>query len=384
MSSSSVYSAEFRDLRTNSLVREAQVDRLKFGGALNDSAPFSCSLAVAGLGTDKHTAFEITTPAFMCVYFRRDATYVYGGIIWTSKYDSSTGTIDIAGADWWSYFDHRKILPVLPADPDVNLVAGLSFSATGAEQNELARQLVTLAQSHTAGDIGIQLDSSTSNILRDRTYTGYQLKGVGEALRDLSSVIDGPDIQFDVAPPGADGKPVRRMLLGTPSLTQDGDPWLFELGGNVSAYRWPRDGSRMATRFFAPGDGIERDMPIAVAEDTTYTSLGWPLLEADQTYSSVTNPSTLQSHADADQMISRLPVALPELDVRGEADPILGTWRPGHYARLVINDDLFGRNTDATPRGLDTIARIVAFDATPDTRGEAVTVTLSPLLDDVA
>jgi hypothetical protein len=118
-------------------------------------------------------------------------------------------------------------------------------------------------------------------------------------------------------------------------------------------------------------------MPIAVNEDRARYTAGWPLTEAEQGYSGVTDPDTLQAHADADQLAARLPVVLPTLTVRGDMHPTVGEWDLGDDALVVIEDDFM-------VRGISTPMRIVADEITPGEEGETVTLTMAPLLDDIA
>jgi hypothetical protein len=93
----------------------------------------------------------------------------------------------------------------------------------------------------------------------------------------------------------------------------------------------------------------------------------------------VSDPDTLQEHADADQSSSRLPVVLPTLTVRGDRSPRIGEWGVGDDGRVIVEDD-FHTNR------IETSMRIVRADVTPasEDTDESVTFVMGPLLDDVA
>lgn len=373
--SSPEWTYQLVDLMGGELLAEVPMSGASYTKRLNKAGAFSGTVhldeKLARRGID---FYDITTPARRAVYVLRDGWPQWGGILWTRKYSSSAGTIKLGAGDWWSYFDHRKVLPVLPTDPAVDYVAGTSTDYLDAEQNEIARRLVKLAQSHTGGDIGVQLDTSSSGIWRDRHYYGYELHDVGDALTKLCNVVNGPDLMFDVGL-DADGRVTRTLRIGTPTLGQQGSPHVWEYGGrgNLRSYEWPSDGSSMATRVLAVGDGLEAGTPIAVSEDNDRYNRGWPLLELEQGYSSVTTTSVLQSHADSDQRTARLPVVLPALTVGG--DPQIGTYGPGDDARIVIRDE-FHRN------GLDAPMRIIEQQVQPgDEAGDQAVLTMAPLLE---
>jgi hypothetical protein len=382
-----VYTYEVRDLATNVLLEEMPFDGVTYTKALNDTSSFSGTLALPLLDSlgGLRDAYELTTPAHTCVYVYRDARPVWGGVIWTTTYDSNTGKLNVGAADWWSLLDHRKILPLLgpTAFTDTSVVAQLATTFTGADQNAIARGLLAQAQAHTGGNIGIVASTVDSGIYRDRTYPGFSMTSLGDALRNLSQVIDGPDIRFDVAVEltGA-GAPIRQMLLGDPQLGAVDSGHVWEYGGNVSSYSWPRDGTRMRRRSFAVGEGSDKLTPIGVYEDTSLYANGWPLLEDDTSYDRTSGTTdTLPDHARADQQLGHLPVALPMLVVKGEAFPTVAEITPGDDGRVIINDHYLGYSAPNGNRGLDARMRLIRMEVRPTDTGEAATLTMAPMLE---
>lgn len=374
-----VYSYSVHDLATNVRIAELPLRGVDFSKILNGSGQLSASFTVPPRATSSIDVYDVTTPCRRCIYVWRDEVPVWGGVIWTRRYSSRTRQIQLGAADWWSLFDHRKVLPVLTAPIDVQFeVAEQVVSYAAVEQNTIARNLVALAQSHTGGDLLIEAETaSTSLINRDRTYRGYELVEVGEALRQLANTLNGPDMVFDVDPVlGADGLPVRRFRQGSPRMGQEGAPWVWEFGANLVDYEWESNGAGFASRVLTSGEGTVEGTPIAVAEDTSIYAAGYPLLETETAYTTVSVPATLQEHADSDQQAARLPGLLLKLDVRGDHSPIVGEWGLGDDGRVVIDDD-FHRN------GFDGLCRIIGTTIRPPDDGdEQVTLTTSPLFDE--
>lgn len=374
------------DLRTNIITAEIPLagarPSLKLGAASTMSGTWTLSTRWSG-----GDPYGLTRPGRTAIYALRDDRPIYGGILWTSRYDSTTQKIELGSSDWWSYFDHRKVLPLLPPAPAVTDVASLSVSYAQVDQNDIARQLVQLAATHTGGDIGLTYDTTTSGILRDRTYFGYELADIGQAIKQLSEVDGGPDIAFGVGSNlDSDGRPVRTMRIGNPLIGQVGEPWVFESGAAVLQFTWPSDATRMATRSYAHGEGSELGSLIAVAEETYKYDDGWPVLEIDQAYSNVTEADTLQAHADADRYAARLPVVSPTLVVAGDGRdrygnrvyPAIGEYGVGDQARVVLQDLFFSQ-------GIDCQARLIGIDIDPGDDGvETVSLTVAPIADDVA
>jgi hypothetical protein len=389
-----IYTYEVADLRTGVRFGDLPLTGVRYGKRLNDSGTLTGQFQIESRNAEKRQvedAYDWTTPAKRSLTVYRDERPVWGGIIWTSNYNSAQGTVTVGAGDYWSYFDHRYVLPVLALTPrpgandkapSIDYVATRLTTYTGVDQNLIARNLVTLAQSHTGGSLGIVMDSSLSAVTRDRVYEGHQLIAVGEALRELTAVLGGPDLLFDVVGVDAQGRPIRTLLQGDPYLGTQSSTHTFEYGANLVHYTWPRDGTSMATRQFANGDGTAEGALIAASENTTaYTSDGggWPLLEGEQQYSGVLLEQTLQDHADGQQGARRRPVVLPKFTVRGDMSPTVGEWQLGDDARATIEDDWFRL-------GVEAPVRIVGADISPggtEDGTELVELTVSPLLDDL-
>jgi hypothetical protein len=371
-----VYTYLIADLGTNTILEEISLTGVRFNKPLNDSGKFSATWKL-GAKTAHLDPYDLTMPARRVVYAFRDDRPMWGGIIWTRAYDSTSQTVQIGAGDWWSYFDHRKVLPTFGYDGTLTQIAALSTAYTATDQNAIARALVAQAQAHTGGDIlVVPADTDPSGTARDRTYTGYDLTDLGTALRNLCNVQGGPDIVFDVL--SNSPAPQRVIRIGTPNLGQSGSSWVWETGGNITAYTWPSDGTRMGTRAFATGQGIELGLPIAVAEDTSKYEMGFPLLEMETQYSSAEDADTLAGHAQSDQDAGRMPVALPKLTVRGDIPPTAAEIDRGDDGWLVVHPDPFHR------AGFSGPVRVIDMAFTPGNDAERVELTMAPLLDGVA
>lgn len=371
-----VWSYLVADLRTNAILDEIPIAGVSWYKQINDSGTLTASWQLAV--NDIRDANILTTPARTAIYAVRDGAPLWGGLIWTRVYSSKTQTVQIGCGDFGTYFDHRKVVPLLGAvGADTHIVGGLSVTYTATEQNEIARQLVALAQSHTGGDIGIQFDTSSSGTTRDRTYFGYELNGTLDMLKLMAGLQDGCDFMFDVTPGVNTDRPNRVLLLGDPQLGQIGSPHRWEVGGNVLDYEWPSDGTAMATREYSLGDGIEQAALIAVAEDFSRYVNGWPVLEDETSYTTVSDDDTLNQHAASDLVARRLPIVLPKLTVDPTRPPFLGEYNVGDEGQLAIQDAWFRD-------GIDTTIRIVRQDVSPDgSDGETTTLTCAPTLEDV-
>lgn len=382
-----VWTFSIADLHGGIVLADLPFDGINYTTPLNDAGTFGASIMLDDKIARKHDVRDLTTPGRRCLYAFRDGVPMYGGIIWTSTYASSSQTVQIAGADWWSYFDARKILPSLAAlNPTLTTeIATLVTDFDNVDQNEIARGLVALAQSHTGGDIGVQLDTTLSGLPHDRTYYGYDLADVGEALRQLAGIIDGPDMRFIVAAdPAAPSGVARRLIIGEPWLGQQGSQHVWEYDKNLTDYTWPRNGASMATRAFGIGEGMEQGLKVAWYEDQSPYAQGWPLLEIEASHSTVRIDATLVEKAQADQASKRNPIVLPTLTLQSGVAPHLGEYNTGDDARLIIKDRYWGGADDFPGLGLDTTVRVIDTQVSYSaSAGEAVKVICAPLVEGI-
>lgn len=358
------------DLITGQVLAELPLRGVSFGITLNDAGEFQGQLVLGDPRIAVHDPEFVTRPAHTVVYVERDGVLVWGGIIWTSKYSSADRAIDIGAADFLSYFDHRRVLPK-DFDPSVGNLSPINVTYTDTDQAEIARGLIATAQAHPRGTVGVQSDPLVvSGFRRTVNYPGRELKTVGDALRELSNLENGPDFVFDVAYDDR-GDVVRRLRVGTPELGQSGTPLVWEYGGNLIEYAWPRDGSSMATRVFALGDEDDAGQLVGIAQSTTP---GRPLLEAELSLVHLADATLLRSQARSALAAAADPVVLPELTVRGDLDPVLGSYQVGDHALIVVRDEFF-------PKGTQFQVRVVAIEVTPgdDAGEEQVRLTVSPI-----
>jgi hypothetical protein len=376
------YTYLISDLLTNRTLAEVPLSGVRYSKKLGDRGQLSATLTLGDPRVQVLDPYDLTTPARRVVYVVRDDQPVWGGLVWTRRFDAGAQQISLGCADFWSYFDHRKVLPRLVEqvyqDPRY-LAQNARVDFLDVDQNDIVRLLVDLAQQHEGGDIGVDTrgDGRLSGITRSRTYFGYQNVNTGDALRTLAGIEDGPDILFDVGPFDGNGRPTKVLRVGTPSLGRRRTSHVWELGANLLSYTWPSDGTRMTTRSFAVGEGVERGLLIAVAEERTRYRDGWPLLEGERGYSSVADPEELKAHAAADQRAGRLPVALPTLVAHGGLPPTVDEVDVGDDGRVVIADAFH-------TKGVDTTMRVVATEVVVGGDGaETLTLTMNPLLEDV-
>lgn len=355
------------DALRGEILDELPLTGVSFDKRLNDTGSLRGQVRISDPSLRVREPRLLTEPGRTAIYVDRDGELLWGGVVWTSRYSAATGTLEIGAADFLSYFEHRRVL----AYP---IVTGSSVSHQDTDQLTIAASLIELVQSHPSGDLGIEVrGTTTSGIRRSVSYAAGELKPVADALRDLANAEDGFDFTVDVAY-GPDGKPARFVRFGYPRLGQPGAPHVWEYGANLIDFTWPRDAATMATRVFAQG-GDGTTPLLALAEDRTATTGGWMLLEDAAAQLDTTDPLLLLAQARGELAARRRPIVLPELTVRADLAPEVGSYSVGDDVRVVIADPFFASDE------IDVTFRLLGFEVTPgdDAGQEQVTLTVSPI-----
>jgi hypothetical protein len=210
-------------------------------------------------------------------------------------------------------------------------------------------------------DIGIEFSTRKySGInLMPTTYRGFELRTVGEVLNSYADSVDGFEyridcefdavnnkfkkifvlipIDFPAAPPAGEVSPLSRF---------GADKLVFEYPGNVANVTLKETAENSATRFFALGEtdlGPAAGPPFSVEaaeEFLSGSSSGrrWPLLDADIKIKDVEDENALYPYAVRYLNESRPPDGQFTVTVNGSLSPFVGTYAPGDWCSVIVND----------------------------------------------
>lgn len=355
---------------SGTILGELPVSSMAYGEVLNGAGRWSATLPLdadpprlvlpasgGGPSTELSADLDLLdrehlAPARTQVFFERDGVLLASGILWTAKADVAGGTLDVAGEGPHSYFRRRHIR------------ADTTFTAV--DQLAIARTLLDDAQAVAFGDIGIELDSATSGVLRDRSYLAYERKNVAEAIDQLAAVEGGFD--FAYRPAWVGGVPTVRFSTGFPA-TGRSTAHVFELGTNCSLLSYDEDGSSTVNHVDAFGSGDGDD---GVRTTVVNAPLQGPyrLLEDAVSFSDVREVSTLDAHARRRLSRGAGPIRHVELTTFPDTIPVLGAYEVG---------DIVTVRADHGWVRIDGPFRIVAIDVAVSGGSEAVKLSLAGL-----
>jgi len=344
------------DLQTDTKLGYVDISGVSFDSYLDKSGSLSGTVAIPN-STIAARVRDILLPGRTMLYLERNRVIEWGGVLWsrTRQWGDRSGySCAVQAASLESVLRGHRLLT---ADQ----------TAVGADQFAIVRQLITWAQAQPGGNLGIEMDASLSGVLRDRTYSRYDLPWIGQLIDQLAATEDGFEWRIQVYRDDS-GVRHRALRLGYPKLTYGStDMILKSPGKTMTAYSLPEDGTLMATAWQSRGastgqDSAAEQVPLmsALLEATADFAAGWPRLDGTSDYSTVESQTILDQHARADFARAARPVAVPSVSYDSST---LGRPQLGTYVTLSLLDTW-------NPTTTVSRYRVIGFKTAPTERGK--------------
>jgi hypothetical protein len=348
------------------------VAELSWSESRNAADDLAVTFNLADRATKKLGIPAASTPGASFAVAVVDGVPKCGGPIWISNFSRTTRKRKISAKGMWSLFDHRVLISLLAQTrPVIDPRTGepdpaMNTNYSGISYGTMAKRMVQQAISFTGGHVPI-IFGADEIADREKSYEGTDLAMVGERLRQLTELENGPDITF------------------TPRFTEDGlgMEWVLRTGTeaqpNLSSetihiwdYSVPKpsiadlettvDASNLASRYWLSGGRNDDRTYIERADDKALLDAGFPLLEATAS-SDATTVDGLVSKAVEQVRVNKLPKSSWSFKVRTDGDPNPADVSVGDYCRIIIAGD--DEIPDSGPEGY--LRRIAAKsgDLTP-------------------
>lgn len=259
------------------------------------------------------------------------------GPIWSDPF-TFPFTSKIVAAGLGSYFEHRRVLPVLGPS---QLPRDVTSHWTGLHLRTMHKRLIKQANDHPLAGLPIDYEADVVGT-HEREYPGSDRTPVWQAVTNLTQVENGPDAALRPKW-GADRKHVRwDLVTGNPRLTQAGADLRWDVSvpePHATIVSHGRDARTLASHAYFSGSTIDGVRLEAKSAATELTAAGFPILEMSEDRSSVLRVDTLQAYAD--EATARGSAHTETFQVRAQRDkhPTLGTYWPGHYASLQVGEN---------------------------------------------
>jgi hypothetical protein len=256
--------------------------------------------------------------------------------------------------------------------------------------------------------IGLEVGTKeTSGLYQNTQYIrGFELKTVGELLEDYSNNLYGFEYRIDCDYDYGTGSFTRSFVLlnienpnniadvgaATDAERLGYNKIVFEYPGSISDFTVEESAENAATRFFVEGKindlSDAASQPYSVAADLNLLNnpngRSWPLLDQVEIIDNTFNEDILYSYAEEYLYESKPPMGDFTVTVNGALNPVLGTYNPGDWCTLIINDPfvLARLANDQEPRKDIIVRKINSFKVTvPDAPSFPEVVTLELITD---
>jgi len=265
------------------------------------------------------------------------------GPIWKHKLDDTSGDLTVGASGLWSIFDHRKAID--PSwDTGTARVQDTQLRWSGMNLGSIAQYLTFSSLQRVGGVLPVLFQDIPDTGLAERTYPGYELGWVGERLRQLAEVSNGPDIAFEPRLTADELGIEWVMRVGTdvdPLLHQRGADWRWDrcaTRGTLKLLTVDVDATGVAQRAWSIGSGMETELLLGVAQDLTPLDAGYPLLETDTSSTNTSLQTTLNAQATSALAVAKRPWSTWSIEVRDDVPP-LGDYRPGDWSSISVPDE---------------------------------------------
>jgi hypothetical protein len=258
------------------------------------------------------------------------------------------------------------------------------------------------------GDIGVKFENfEKSGYYQDtQIFRGFEQKTVGEILERYSNTVDGGfeyridcDYNFDTA---TFSRTFKLFPIDLAEAPLEGDVYpvtafgaeklVFEYPGNIITFTVEESAEDAATRFFVVGSiedlADEASQPYAGAADRELldnkSGRSWPLLDQVEQLDEIEDELTLYQYAKDYLYESKPPVGVYNVTVNGSVYPQVGTFFPGQWCSLIVDDEFVRQRlaNDQEPRDDILIRRIDSYSvAVPDQASIPEEVSLSLVTD---
>jgi hypothetical protein len=306
----------------------------QFARRINDDSSISIDIPVGDPGVPAVAKLRaITTPWRYSIAILSGKTVLAYGPIMTYQFDQASQVLKLGAGSMWALFSRRLLLnPAATIASPLSMDPAQDANYTGWTLATIMKKLASDSVGRGAGyelPIDFPADVASTNV---RNYPIYDLASVGQRMKDLTQVEQGPDVDWD--PYLATANTIRVLMrIGTPSLTQAGVNLIWHDGSSLTYVNVDSTSANMTTSVYTRGNSTERASQVAYATDTSLIGVGWPILESvDTTHQSVTDFTTLQGYANEWVRYYKNPVETWSAEVVMDVSPVVGTYKPGDTA----------------------------------------------------
>jgi len=323
-------------------VAELQADILSYGFRVNAPGSLSATLALGLEGADR----SVLDPGRTELSVVRNGQTVWAGPLMTVSEDWSSRQLRLGAEGLLAYPRKWHVTEDLVHKQ--------------VDQALILKSLVDHHQNKAGGDFGLDTSSLTAHgVRRDRTYPGYELKNVYEAMVQLAEVQNGFHLEVDPA--------TRKVLAHYPRKGRRRPSTVFD-DRCIRSFTRDLDATAQVSQVLAVGAGEGDDMLRASRQNSSAVAT-YGLTQSVIVDKDVSIASTLVGKAQYRLDGARTVPNVIRL-VAGTDDPPLFSWGINDEVRIVW---------DSPYDPVDEFQLVIGFDVTFRDGEESVTLYTEPL-----
>lgn len=278
------------------------------------------------------------------------------GPIWEHNYNDDTRRLSIEAEGMWSLLNRRYILPAAVETLPLLITEGsdagqpnpaVSTIFSGASWPAIVRGILEQGFTRAGGELPIVFGDDGAGA-HDKSYDAASFKSQGEAIGDLTELLDGPEVEFRPFFT-SDGTAVEwRAMVGDdaqPEIASIGKPHLFDFSvakRSVRRLRVRSSAREMTSEAWGTGGRQAAVALVSRAASTALEDAGYPRLESlSNAHSTVELQSTLDGYTAADLQLGSGPTEWWEWETNIDQVPKLSSLWLGDYCTAVTRGNAY-------------------------------------------
>lgn len=287
----------------------------------------------------------------------REGSHIFaGGPIWDHDYDDDTRRLSITAEGIWSLINRRFIAPAAVETLSLLLTSGddegkpnpaVATVFTAETWPVIVRGILEQGLARAGGELPIVFGPDGVGA-HDKSYDAASFKPQGEALTDLTELVNGPEIEFRPQF-NSDGDGVEWLTMtgddAQLEIAQVGLPHRFDFSvpkRTVRGLKVKSSARDMASEAWATGGRQSAIALISRAASTVLADAGYPRMEAlTAAHSTVTTQATLDAYAADSLQLGSMPRKWWSFETHMDSVPKLGSFFLGDYCDVVLRDNAY-------------------------------------------
>lgn len=303
-----------------------------------------------------------------------DGDVVLGaGPIWERNYEDDTGRWSCSAEGIWSLLDGSHVLPETVASLPLLVESGddegepnpaVATTFTAKTWPQIVRGLLEQRAARPGGVLPLAYGPSGTGA-HDKSYDASSFKSIGEALKDLTRLVDGPEIEFK------------------PQIVENKLRWLVRVGDDakrelksqtvhlfdftpkkrsVRALKVKSSGRFLASETWGTGGRQAAKALFSRAFSTRLLDAGFPRMESvSSAHSTVVEQPTLDKYTQQDLELASAPVEWWSFEFHADGQPRLSDVTVGDMCTVRLRGNRY------LPDG-EYVRRIVGMSGTSQSR----------------